>query len=213
MITLLVMAKSPVPGQVKTRLTPPFTPTEAAALAEASLSDTLELVRSTPAARRVLALEGSPGPWLPAGIEVLPQRGRGLDERIGHALSAVSGPVLLVGMDTPQLTLRHLAVDFSDHDAWFGPAVDGGFWGLALREPDPSLVLGVPMSRADTGALQLRRLREAGLRVGMLPTLRDVDTAPDAVEVAAECTAAGVGGRFAARHAALTRDLAGTRVG
>jgi glycosyltransferase A (GT-A) superfamily protein (DUF2064 family) len=207
------MAKSPAPGLVKTRLTPPYTPTEAASLAEAALVDALDLVCAVPASRRVLALEGPPGPWLPAGIEVLPQQGRGLDERIAHALAAMTGPTMLIGMDTPQLTMLHLAADFSEIDAWFGPATDGGFWGLGLREPDPSLVLGVPMSRTDTGALQLARLRGAGLRVGLLPTLRDVDTADDAAAVAAECASHGVGENFARRHVALTRRVAGSRVG
>lgn len=213
MTTLLVMAKSPVPGRVKTRLTPPYTPAEAASLAEAALTDTLDLVCAVPASRRVLALEGPPGPWLPAGVEVVPQRGRGLDERIAHALAAMHGPTMLIGMDTPQLTPPHLSVDFSGTDAWFGPAADGGFWGLALREPDPALVLGIPMSRTDTGALQLARLRAAGLRVGLLPTLRDVDTADDAAAVAAVCASTGVGGNFAGRHLALTGRLAGSRVG
>ena len=212
MTTLLVMAKSPVPGRVKTRLTPPYTATEAASLAEAALTDTLELACALPVSRRVLALEGPPGPWLPAGIEVLPQQGRDLDERIAHALAAMTGPTILIGMDTPQLTMPHLAVDFSGTDAWFGPATDGGFWGLALREPDSALVLGVPMSRADTGALQLARLRAADLRVGLLPTLRDVDTADDAAAVAAECTRHGVGENFARTHAGLTRRWA-RRVG
>ena len=213
MTTLLVMAKSPVPGRVKTRLTPPYTPSEAASLAEAALVDTLDLVCAAPATRRVLALEGPPGPWLPGGVEVLPQQGRGLDERIANALAAMTGPTMLIGMDTPQLTMLHLAVDFSELDAWFGPAADGGFWGLALREPDPALVRGVPMSRSDTGELQLARLRAAGLRIGLLPTLRDVDTADDAAAVAVECASHGVAGNFASRHLALTRRLAGSHVG
>ncbi|GAA0607081.1 DUF2064 domain-containing protein [Sporichthya brevicatena] len=216
MTNLLVVAKSPVPGRVKTRLCPPFTPAEAAALAEAALRDTLDLVVAAPATRRVLALEGEPGPWLPAGIEVRPQRGAGLDERIANALADLTGPTLLVGMDTPQLTMRHLTVDFANHDAWFGPAADGGFWGLGLRGPDPALVLGVPMSRDDTGAVQLARLRSAGLRVGLLPVLRDVDTAADAGAVAAECAATGAGRRFATAYDALSAALtvpAGARVG
>ncbi len=64
-VTLLVIAKEPRPGRVKTRLTPPFTPGEAAALAEAALVDTLRAVAATPARRRVLVLDGEPGPWLP----------------------------------------------------------------------------------------------------------------------------------------------------
>ncbi|MDG4866242.1 glycosyltransferase, partial [Streptomyces sp. T-3] len=68
--TLLVIAKEPLPGRVKTRLTPPFTPVEAAELAEAALTDTLAVVRALPARRRILVLDGRPGPWLPPGFEV-----------------------------------------------------------------------------------------------------------------------------------------------
>src|SRR5262249_31919364 len=83
--TLLVIAKEPRPGQVKTRLTPPFTPREAASLAEASLADTLETVARTPARRRVLVLQGEPGPWLPPGFDVVRQCPGGLDERLAAA--------------------------------------------------------------------------------------------------------------------------------
>jgi len=84
-------------------------------------------------------------------------------------------------------------------DATFGLAEDGGFWLLGLREIDPALVLGVPMSRSDTGARQLARLHEAGLRVRLLPELADVDTADEADRIAA----ATPGSVFAARVKAL----------
>ncbi|MGW5733625.1 MULTISPECIES: TIGR04282 family arsenosugar biosynthesis glycosyltransferase [Streptomyces] len=202
--TLLVIAKEPLPGRVKTRLTPPYTPEEAAELAVASLTDTLAAVLAAPARRRVLVLDGRPGPWHPAGIEVIPQCAGGLDERLAAAFAACSGPALLVGMDTPQLTPGLLAPALApdawqDCDAWFGPALDGGFWALGLAEPDPRLLRGVPMSRPDTGALQRARLTGAGLRVRDLPPLRDVDTADDAGEVAA----AAPGSRFAATLARL----------
>ncbi|MFI9285532.1 TIGR04282 family arsenosugar biosynthesis glycosyltransferase [Streptomyces werraensis] len=197
-VTLLVIAKEPRPGRVKTRLTPPFTPEEAAALAEAALADTLDAVARTPARRRVLVLDGAPGPWLPAGVEVVPQCAGGLDERLAGAFAGCDGPALLIGMDTPQVTPELLTVDFADCDAWFGPAVDGGFWALGLADPDPHLLRGVPMSTPRTGAAQRRRLD--GLRVRDLPLLRDVDTARDAAAVA---DAAPDGG-FAARLARLT---------
>ncbi|MEU0969354.1 DUF2064 domain-containing protein, partial [Streptomyces sp. NPDC005917] len=165
MTTLLVIAKEPRPGRVKTRLTPPFSPKQAAALAEASLADTLRTVADTPATRRVLALDGSPGPWLPAGFDVVPQCAGGLDERLAHAFAGCAGPTLLIGMDTPQVTPALLTVDFADCDAYFGPAEDGGFWALALADPDPQLLRGVPMSTPETGAVQRRRLVAAGLRV------------------------------------------------
>ncbi|MER5964618.1 DUF2064 domain-containing protein [Streptomyces sp. NPDC002057] len=208
MTTLLVIAKQPVPGRVKTRLTPPFTPAEAAALAEAALADTLAVAASVPAARHVLVLDGEPGPWLPAGFVVAPQVAGGLDVRLAAAFEGCPGPAFLIGMDTPQITpaLLGRALEWETCDAWFGPAADGGFWGLGLASPDPGLLLGVPMSRPDTGAVQYERLRRAGLRTGLLPVLRDVDTAQDARDVAA--LAAGT--RFAALHDALASAPAGS---
>ncbi|MFJ6728516.1 DUF2064 domain-containing protein [Streptomyces sp. NPDC091281] len=205
-VTLLVIAKEPVPGRVKTRLTPPFAPWEAAALAEASLADTLAAVAAAPAARRVLVLDGRPGPWLPPGFDVVPQCAGGLDERLADAFARSAGPALLIGMDTPQVTPELLTVDFADCDAYFGAAEDGGFWALGLAAPDPALLRGVPMSTAKTGAVQRARLVAAGLRVRELPPLRDVDHAADARAVAALAP----GGRFAARlaqaeHAAVRR--------
>ena len=199
MTTLVVIAKEPRPGRVKTRLTPTFLPAEAAALAAAALADTLAAVAAASARRRVLLLDGSPGAWVPPGFDVVRQVHGPLDVRIAGGLAAISGPLLMVGMDTPQLTPAHLEVPWAAHDAWFGAAADGGFWALGLARPDPALVLGVPMSRPGTGAVQLARLQLAGLRVGMLPVLRDVDTAADAAEVAAEAPAT----RFAALHALL----------
>ncbi|MFE2586148.1 DUF2064 domain-containing protein [Streptomyces sp. NPDC059378] len=184
MTTLLVIAKEPLPGRVKTRLTPPFTPRDAARLAEAALVDTLRTVAATPARRRVLVLEGRPGPWLPPGFDVVPQCAGGLDERLAAAFAGCAGPALLIGMDTPQVTPELLTVDFTGHDAWFGPAEDGGFWALGLAHPDPALVRGVPMSSQTTGAVQRARLVAAGLRVRELPRLRDVDTVQDAEAVA-----------------------------
>ncbi|MET7703126.1 DUF2064 domain-containing protein [Streptomyces sp. NPDC005485] len=200
MSTLLVIAKEPRPGRVKTRLTPPFTPEEAAALAEAALRDTLHAVLAAPARRRVLVLDGVPGPWLPPGFDVVPQCAGGLDERLAGAFGGCDGPALLIGMDTPQVTPALLTVDWRGTDAYFGPAEDGGFWALGLAEPDPELLRGVPMSTAGTGALQRGRLVAAGLRVRDLPRLRDVDTAHDAEVVAAGAPH----GRFAAELARLT---------
>ncbi|MEU0570763.1 TIGR04282 family arsenosugar biosynthesis glycosyltransferase [Nonomuraea sp. NPDC005983] len=193
-VQLVVLAKRPVPGRVKTRLTPPYTPSEAAELAAAALDDTLRAVAATPAADRVLALDDvRQGPWggRARGFGVVPQRGDGLDERLAWAFEDVYArrpvPVVLVGMDTPQLTpalLQRAAVALRGYDAVFGPATDGGFWLLGLRRPDPALLLGVPMSSPGTGRAQLGRLREAGLDVALLPSLTDVDDAADARLVA-----------------------------
>ncbi len=202
--TVLVIAKEPVPGRVKTRLTPPYTPHEAAQLAEAALCDTLRAVRAMPARRRVLVLDGRPGNWLPTGFDIRPQGTGGLDERLAAAFADSTGPTLLIGMDTPQVTPQLLApaldmAAWDDCDAWFGAAEDGGFWALGLADPEPGLLRGVPMSTSRTGAAQRARLTAAGLRVRDLPPLCDVDTADDADRVAA----AAPGGRFAATLARL----------
>lgn len=184
--TIVVIAKAPVPGRVKTRLTPAVTPAQAARLASAALHDTLEVVASAPASRRVLALDGQPGDWLPCGFEVVPQAAGGLDRRLAHAFSQVVGPTVLVGMDTPQLTPADLAVDFDTHDAWLGPSLDGGYWLISMADPDPAVFPGVLMSTPRTGVAQLERLESAGFSVGLTAVRRDVDTIEDALVVATE---------------------------
>ncbi|WP_144710342.1 DUF2064 domain-containing protein [Curtobacterium pusillum] len=186
-VTVAVVAKECLPGKVKTRLTPALTPEGAARVARASLADTLATVRALPAARRVLFFDGSVVPPGAEDFDVLHQPGGGLDERLGFLFDAVDGPLLLVGMDTPQVSAADVAPVFDDpeRDAWFGPAEDGGFWSLYLRDPDGSYLRGVPMSKDDTGAVQFARLTDAGLDVGTLGVLLDVDTVPDAERVAA----------------------------
>jgi rSAM/selenodomain-associated transferase 1 len=187
---LLVIAKEPIPGRVKTRLTPPCTPTQAAALAAAALADTLAAVAAARgASRRVLVLDGRPGSWVPAGFDVIPQRGRGLAERLAAAFADVGGPALLVGMDTPQLTPALLEAGLDAvraGGAAFGAALDGGYWGIGLQRPDPAVFAGVPMSEDHTGAVQRARLAVLGLATTSLPPLRDVDTIADARAVAEE---------------------------
>ncbi|MGI8647650.1 MAG: TIGR04282 family arsenosugar biosynthesis glycosyltransferase [Mycobacteriales bacterium] len=188
-LTIVVIAKECVPGRVKTRLSPPFSGTQAADLAAASLSDTLRVVSALPVARRVLAFAGTAPPEA-AGFEVIAQPEGGLDERLAAAFEQCRGRTLLVGMDTPQLSERLLApvlteASWAGTDAWFGPAHDGGFWALGFAEPQPELIRGVPMSAVNTGDIQRRRLLDAGLRVAELPQLRDVDTITDARAVAA----------------------------
>ena len=110
---VIVIAKEPRPGRVKTRLTPPVTPQDAASLAEGALADTLAAAAAARVTRHVLALEGAPGDWLPAKFDVIGQRGGGLDERLAAAFADTHDrlplPMVLIGMDTPQVTPGLLA--------------------------------------------------------------------------------------------------------
>jgi glycosyltransferase A (GT-A) superfamily protein (DUF2064 family) len=182
-------------------LTPPFTPEEAAALASASLADTIEAAGRVRADRHLLWFQGAAPRG--TGFDVGAQPQGGLDERIAAAFDTVKDRAVLVGMDTPQLdpAVLQAVLDDEDADAWFGPAVDGGFWALGLdpRHRRGDLVRGVPMSTEVTGAAQLLRLSGAGLRVRRLPELTDVDHVEEALLVAQEAPYS----RFAAQLARL----------
>jgi rSAM/selenodomain-associated transferase 1 len=209
---LVVIAREPVPGQVKHRLCPPCTPEQAADIAEASLADTLATVAATPATRRVLALEGRPGSWLPDGFDVVAQRGGGLGNRLFGAFEdcfhVSEEPVVLIGVDTPQVRPGHLlavqALLDSGADAAVGLAPTGGYWVIGLRHLHPGAFAGVPMSADDTGSAQLARLADCGYLVALTEQLQDVDDVGDARAVAAQVP----GSRFAVAVAAAM-DLPG----
>ena len=196
---VVVLAKSPVAGRVKTRLQPTFSGAEAAALAAAAIRDTLDAVAELGPRRTVVAWDGPQVPWLPTSVCVLPQRGTTLDERLEHAFEDVyaseGGParVLLIGMDTPHLLAADLDVPWSDDDAVLGPSCDGGYWSIGFCRHVPDAIRGVPMSTARTGGDQLVRLERLGLRVGLLPMMRDVDDPEDAAAVAAVAPATRFG--------------------
>jgi len=215
---VLVLAKSPVAGLAKTRLCPPATPRDAARIAAAALLDTLEAVAAVPRAAKLVAWTGRLADAerrtelseALCEMQRYRQHGAALGERIAaaHAAAAARVPgaaVLQIGMDTPQLSAADLTTALatltapSGPDAVLGPATDGGWWALGLRDPRLAAVVAeVPTSRPDTAEQTLRALRVAGLAVALLPEHRDVDTAEDALAVAA----AGAGARFTAEVAA-----------
>ena len=203
-VALIMLAKAPEPGRVKTGLCPPCTHDEAAALAAAALADTMDAVVAAPARRHVWAVDGPVRTGVAAPIELVPQRGEGLDERLAAAFEDVGGPALLVGMDTPQVTAELLGHASSvlmtpGVDAVLGPAFDGGYWAIGLHRADPEVFLGVPMSDPTTGAAQWRRLATLGLRTRLLPALEDVDDIASARSVARMVPWS----RFAARLACM----------
>ena len=215
---LVVIAKEPRPGFVKTRLCPPCTGDQAAAIAEAALIDTLRAVQAASASRRVIAIDGSPGPWMPPGFEVIPQRGASLAERLAAAVDDCFehgvGPVLIVAMDTPQVQAGHLERaasllgDGHERAAVLGPATDGGYWLIGLSHPDPAAFHDVVMSVADTMAGQRQQLERCGFRVRLADVLRDVDTFDDAIAIAEEVPESSFGSavrRTQRSHAAAQR--------
>lgn len=220
--TIVVVAKAPEPGKVKTRLAPVYSPHQSAALAAAALLDTLDVVAEASGDDQiftspVVALTGDldhgavPDALRArlAEFRVIEQRGSRFADRLVAAHRDAAGPFgvsVQIGMDTPQLQsgqLRGAAASvLSDDgpDAVLGMAVDGGWWLLALRRAgDARLIAGVPMSNAETGRLTREALEAGGLRVGEIEVLQDVDYPEDVSEVAASAPQT----RFARLHHVL----------
>jgi uncharacterized protein len=209
-VTLLVVAKAPVPGAAKTRLAATLGDRLAAEIASAALLDTLDAVADTPVATRVVALTGD----LDAAVDadeirrqlvpfaVIGQRGNDFGARLANAhadAAAVGGhPVLQIGMDTPQVTAELLAVcgrRLVEAPAVLGLARDGGWWALGVDTPAFAECLrNVPMSQPDTGALTLKALRDNGIGVEILDKLADFDVVDDVAAVREACQP---GSRFA----------------
>jgi hypothetical protein len=209
---VLLVAKAPVPGRVKTRVAADVGMELAAELAAAALLDTLRACEAAVGVDRCrLALDGDidDSPYaarLAAALEgwgVFAQRGDGLAERLAHShldlVAEEHSPVVQIGMDTPQVTASDLVglIDqLADHEVVLADAEDGGWWALGLTDPRRAgHLVGVPMSTPYTAALTRAAFEDAGLSVGHGPVLRDVDTLEDADAVAADC---GEGSEFAA---------------
>lgn len=185
---ILVFAKAPVPGEVKTRLIPALGAQAAAALHVRLVRQTIE----TAVAARVAPVEiwCSPDDQHPLFRALaLPrhvQRGRDLGERMAHAMDtalADSRFAILIGTDCPVLTgdyLRRAAERLAQgEDAVLGPAEDGGYVLIGLRRHDPRVFEGIAWSTAQVLPATRARLAEHGFRWHELPCLWDVDRAED----------------------------------
>ncbi|MBI1733551.1 MAG: TIGR04282 family arsenosugar biosynthesis glycosyltransferase [Candidatus Rokubacteria bacterium] len=186
------MAKAPTPGRVKTRLSPPLIPREAAALYRCLLLDTVACATSvrdvttvvayTPVARRATFEALCPG------VALMPQRRGDLGTRLAGVFARLFArgfrAVVTIGSDTPTLPVRYLgdAVGMllgRAADVVLGPARDGGYYLVGLRSPAPHLFTGMPWSTRAVCAITLARARHAGLSVASLPPWDDVDTIDD----------------------------------
>ena len=191
----MVVAKQPIPGRTKTRLCPPLTPTQASKLYECFLRDTLELMRSIPGMRRRIG-------YLPVGsqdyfrrlapdMELRPQRGAGLGERLDHLLrealgkgspGEVSPRAVVIDSDSPTLPAAYISQAFerlAEVEVVLGPTEDGGYYLIGVKQPQPHLLRQVQMSTPHVLSDTLRLAKASGLSVALLPAWYDVDTLAD----------------------------------
>jgi uncharacterized protein len=184
---LLVLAKRPAPGQTKTRLTPPLSLEQAAALYECLLRDTLDLIRRVPDVQPAIAFlpEDARGYFatLAPDFELLPQLGSDLGARLDNALSHTLAQgfeqVAIMNSDGPTLPLSSLIAAFealgNGADVVLGPADDGGYYLIGLKQPAPRLLREVRMSTSTVLADTLALAADEKLAVSLLPAWYDVD--------------------------------------
>jgi rSAM/selenodomain-associated transferase 1 len=190
---LIIFAKEPRPGQVKTRLCPPLSPEEAAQLYHHFLRDILEEMARVPEMRLAIAFSPrSARPFFqdlaPADTDLFPQEGADLGERMTRALAqglaAGFGPVLLRGSDIPDLPASLVSearevLASGRAQVVLGPALDGGYYLVGLAEPQSGLFQGPAWSSPTVLAETLRLAEKSGLKVHLLPHWSDIDTYAD----------------------------------
>ena len=185
---VLVVAKAPASGRSKTRLVPPLSPSQAAALHAALLLDTLDACRSEVDDVRILCgseADATELASLVSDVPLEPQQGTGLADALRLAVErhAVDGPVAIVSSDIPGIprgSLRQAFAALADGaDVVLGPAFDGGYWLVAMRESHPAPFREIPWSTPAVLAVTRQRCREAGLGLVELTRWRDIDTLVD----------------------------------
>lgn len=189
---LIIFARKPAPGAVKTRLARDVGAPAAAELYSAMLADILGQAGNLPGIRPLLfwACDDDAIPSCPAlpVLETFPQTGTTLGSRMEaafqHAFQSGLEACCIIGTDSPDLPPDYIMQAFAllelgDTDAVFGPADDGGYYLLGLRQVRHGLFTDIPWSTSGVLEASLSRSRELGLQTSLLPTWYDIDTLPD----------------------------------
>ncbi len=189
---LVIMAKVPVAGRVKTRLGRKIGVATATRFARHATAAVLAHMGQRAAWRTTVAVTPDSGvAWRvwPRDVARVPQGHGDLGQRMQRIMDhAAPGPVVIIGTDVPGIRAAHIRAAFrllGQHDAVFGPATDGGYWlvGLRRRPCVPRIFAAVRWSSPHALADSLANLR--GRPVGRVATLPDVDTAADLARSAA----------------------------
>jgi rSAM/selenodomain-associated transferase 1 len=190
---LLIFARRPYPGRVKTRLSPFLTPEEAAALYDCMVRDVVARTAALEVDVRFLFYEDDEEAkgyfrGVDEKLVLRPQDGAGLGERLASAFAEIFSrgfrTAAVIGADSPDLPLPYISEAFErlesgTADIVFGPTEDGGYYLAALKAPHPELFRDVPWSTENVLAVSLHRTDEAGLRPSILPCWYDVDEPAD----------------------------------
>jgi hypothetical protein len=188
--SLIVFAKAPRPGEVKTRLAADVGHAEAARIYRAMGRQIVDAVRGDGYSVQIHydppeALD-EVASWLGAsGVSYHPQTPGDLGARMAAAFVSsfeTADAVCIIGTDTPSVsegTVEGAFDALEEHDVVIGPAVDGGYYLLALKDPCPALFSDVAWSTSEVFGITLARARQAGLIVHLLERATDVDRLVD----------------------------------
>ncbi len=188
---LVMMARRPEVGRVKTRLCPPLTPEQAVMLYTAFLHDLVELLRRIPAVHPLIAYTpDTAGDYFAAlapDIARRPQRGIDLSARLATITTDLfdegAPAIVIIGSDSPTLPGAYIEEAFAaltnGADLVLGPADDGGYYLVGLRRPIPTLFTNVVMSTPTVLHDTLVIAEQLGLRTTLLAPWYDVDTFAD----------------------------------
>jgi len=190
--SLIIFAKAPIPGEVKTRLCPPLDPDEAASLHGTLVLDAIERTKGLQGI--TLYVAGTPDlahPFFKVmegryGARLLPQSGQDLGSRMRQVMQDAfdqgAKEVILTGTDFPTLPRAHLIEALKlikSHDVVLGPTADGGYYLIGLRKMTPAPFEGIAWSTGAVFAETKKKIEAAGLSLGLLPKCRELDTLDD----------------------------------
>ncbi|HUF27425.1 MAG TPA: TIGR04282 family arsenosugar biosynthesis glycosyltransferase [Gemmatimonadaceae bacterium] len=204
--TLIIFARYPERGRVKTRLAAELGDDGALAVYRDIAGRVIDVMSGCSSYRTVVAYTPAHRAagmrrWLGAGPTLRAQSegdlGARMAEAIEHALSKGARRVVVIGTDCPDLDPPAVERAFQlldESDVVFGPARDGGYYLIGVSRPHVALFTGIPWSTPDTLGLTLERAVAAGLSVALLDTRRDIDTAADWRDWCAERERAADGG-------------------
>jgi len=204
---LVIFAKAPIPGQVKTRLCPPLTPDEAATLHGSFVLDTLERIQTAvvklklPLDRYLACAPSASHVFFKImeerqGVKLIDQVGDDLGGRMSQAFGTLFArgyrQVVLIGTDVPTLPLDHVKqaiASLENHDLVLGPALDGGYYLIGLKRMAPELFADIPWSTNQVLRLTQEKALKIGLKASLIAPWRDVDTLADLEALLEACNA------------------------
>jgi len=186
--SLIIFAKRPTPGKVKTRLTPYITPTEAAELYEAFVTDIICSTHKLKCERVIIAYTPSNAEVTfhsicGQSVEYLPQKGHNLGERMKNAFrysfDKGSKRTVIIGTDSPTLPVSYMQKAFDtlkEVPVTIGPTLDGGYYLIGLSEQNDAIFDGVDWSTSRVFGQTLTRIQAINKQLYVLPPWYDVDT-------------------------------------